>query len=135
MQRDQDPGEPHNRDRRQEDRHEVQRACLVTPAATAQGEMSGITTNVSRSGMLVSFPGFALSEMLPRVGEFARILIELPKNVKFGQRALECGGRVVRAEADRRESPQLAFEIHTMKIRTRPAGRAPRKRNNADRVQ
>ena len=42
---------------------------------------------------------------------------------------------VVRAEGGTEEIPQLAFEIHTMKIRTRPAARAPRKRNSSDRVQ
>lgn len=97
--------------------------------------MGGFTTNVSRSGMLVRFQAPAFSPALPKVGEFARIFIDLPSNGSFTPRSLECAGRVVRAAGDKSDDPELAFEILSMKIRALHAPRAPRKRESRDLVQ
>lgn len=122
-------------DRRIEFRHEVQRPCRVTPATSPQIEMGGFTTNVSRSGMLVRFQALSLSPALPKVGEFARIFIDLPANGSFTPRSLECAGRVVRAAGHQSDDPELAFEILSMKIRARRAPQAPRKRERRDFIQ
>jgi PilZ domain len=132
---DHDAGELAPQDRRIEFRHEVQRPCRVTPATSPQIEMGGFTTNVSRSGMLVRFQALSLSPALPKVGEFARIFIDLPSNGRFTPRSLECAGRVVRAAGDRSDDSELAFEILSMKIRARRAPRAPRKSERLDLVQ
>ncbi len=85
--------------------------------------------------MLVRFQAPAFSPALPKVGEFARIFIDLPSNGNFAPRSLECAGRVVRVAGDESDDPVLAFEILSMKIRSRPAPRAPRKRESGDLVQ
>lgn len=97
--------------------------------------MGGFTTNVSRSGMLVRFQASALSPTLPKLGEFARIFIDLPSNGSFTPRSLECAGQVVRVAGDESDDPELAFEILSMKIRARQTPRAPRKRVSGDLVQ
>jgi PilZ domain len=135
MQPDKDAGELAPQDRRFEYRHAVQRPCRVTPATAPQIEMGGFTTNVSRSGMLVRFQAPSLSPALPKVGEFARIFIDLPSNGSFAPRSLECAGRVVRAAGNQCDDSELAFEILSMKIRARRAPHAPRKRERTDLVQ
>ena len=122
-------------DRRIEFRHEVQRPCRVTPATSPKIEMGGFTTNVSRSGMLVRFRAPAFSPALPKVGEFARIFIELPSSGGFTPRSLECAGRVVRAAGDENDDPELAFEILSMKIRAQRGPRARRERESSDLIQ
>jgi hypothetical protein len=122
-------------DRRIEYRHELQRPCLVTPAISPQIEMGGFTTNVSRSGMLVRFQAPAFSPALPKVGEFARIFIELPSSGGFTPRSLECAGRVVRAAGEEGDDPELAFEILNMKIRAQRGPRAPRRRESSALIQ
>ena len=97
--------------------------------------MGAFTTNVSRSGMLVRFPTPAFSPALPKIGEFARILIDLPSNGNFTPRSLECAGRVVRSAGDKCDDPELAFEILSMKVRARRRARGSRKRESRDLVQ
>jgi hypothetical protein len=80
-----------------------------------------MTTNVSRSGMLVRFPAAGLSGELPRVGEQARVVIELPPSTNYSPRSLECFARVVRAEEPAGGVPCLAFEVERMQIRDRNA--------------
>jgi hypothetical protein len=135
MQSDQDAVEMAPQDRRIEFRHEVQRPCRVTPATSPQIEVGAFTTNVSRSGMLVRFPIPALSPALPKIGEFARILIDLPSSGNFTPRSLECAGRVVRAAGEKSDDSELGFEILSMKVRARQRSRAPRKRQSEDLVQ
>jgi hypothetical protein len=122
-------------DRRIEFRHEVRRPCRVTPATSPQIEVGAVTTNVSRSGILVRFTAIACSPALPKIGEFARILIDLPTSGNFTPRSLECAGRVVRSAGEKSDDPELAFEILSMKIRARQRPRASRKRENRDLVQ
>ncbi len=85
--------------------------------------------------MLVRFQAPAFAPDLPKVGEFARVFIDLPTNGSFTPRSLECAGRVVRVEGEERDEPELAFEILTMKIRAKQSPRAPRKRERQDLVQ
>ena len=122
-------------DRRVEFRHDVQRPCRVTPATSPQVEMGAFTSNMSRSGILIRFPKPAFSLALPKIGEFARILIDLPANSKFTPRSLECSGRVVRSAGENSDDPELAFELLSMKIRARRRPRASRKRESTGVVQ
>lgn len=108
-----------SRDRRHKLRHRVERPCRVEPAEAPLGGMKGIATDISRSGLLVRIPGFAFHDLLPRVGETARIVIDLPRSVNFEPRSLECTARVVRVGGQDTGNPELAFEIHRMKIQDR----------------
>ncbi len=110
-----------SRDRRHKLRHRVQRPCSVQPAEASLGEIAGIAIDISRSGLLVRIPGVAINHLLPKVGETARIVIDLPLSVKYEPRSLECTARVVRVAGQDKDNPALAFEIHRMKIQE-PAG-------------
>jgi hypothetical protein len=112
-------------DRRQRRRHKLQRPCRVAPAAAPLGEITGVTTDISRSGMLVRLPGVAILDLLPKVGESARIVIDLPPSANYAPRSLECVARVVRVASPDRDNPALAFEIERMKIRSRPEQSSP----------
>ena len=119
MQSDPRESETTSRDRRQKLRHRVERPCRVEPAEAPLGEITGIATDISRSGLLVQIPGFAVHGLLPKVGEAARIVIDLPPSVNYEPRSLECTARVVRVAGQDKDNPSLAFEIHRMKIQDR----------------
>ena len=85
-----------SKDRRHKLRHRVERPCRVEPAEASLGEITGIAIDISRSGLLVQIPGVAVDHLLPKVGETARIVIDLPPSVKYEPRSLECTARVVR---------------------------------------
>ena len=106
-------------DRRQEIRHAVERPCRVALESPPLDELTGVTTNVSRSGMLVRFPDFTPLGELPGIGEQARVVIDLPPSAKYAPRTLECFVRVVRAEESAGDPPALAFEVQRMQIRDR----------------
>jgi len=105
-------------ERRQEQRHAVERPCHVSSGALFTDAVPGVTMNVSRAGMLVKFPGSRLSELLPKIGARVRILIDLPPSANYPPRSLECTGRVVRAAGSESNAPLLAFEIRRMLVRT-----------------
>jgi hypothetical protein len=104
-------------DRRQAQRHDVTRPCRVVPETNPVVETPGVTSNISRSGMLVRFPVAELSGDLPKVGEQARVEIELPPSAQYAPRVLECHARVVRVGDPSTEEPALAFEVLRMEIR------------------
>jgi hypothetical protein len=106
-------------DRRQETRHAVERPCRIALESPPLDELPGVTTNLSRSGMLVRFPDFNMLGELPKIGEQARVVIDLPPSDRFAPRTLECFVRVVRAEGSAGEAPALAFEVQRMQIRER----------------
>jgi hypothetical protein len=104
-------------DRRQAQRHEVERPCKVVLESKPDGEAAGVTSNISRSGVLVRFPGVDLAGAMPNVGDEARVVIDLPRNTRFAPRVLECYTRVVRASGPPSDAPALAFEVIRMQIR------------------
>jgi hypothetical protein len=106
-------------DRRNKLRHRMQRPCRVAAADAPSGEMTGVTADISRSGMLVRLPGMTAEDFLPKVGETARIVIDLPPSANYAPRSLECTARVVRVADSSGDEPAMAFEIQRMKIRNR----------------
>jgi hypothetical protein len=112
-------------DRRRATRLDVERTCRVAATALPTGGITGVTANVSRSGMLVKFPDKNSAGPLPKVGEPARIVLDLPENANYAPRALECVASVVRAADSGEDSPTLAFAIHKMKIRPRKKQSGP----------
>lgn len=123
MQQQHSQGQSAEIDRRIELRHAIERDCRITTAALPAGGINGITTNVSRSGMLVRFPGLAASRLLPSVGQEACIQLDLPASMNHTPRALECSASVVRTVQRESDTPALAFEIHSMKILDRSPAR------------
>ncbi|HSW51000.1 MAG TPA: PilZ domain-containing protein [Bryobacteraceae bacterium] len=104
-------------DRRQEQRHAVERPCRVAADALTSEGVSGVTLNVSRAGVLIRFPDSSVSCLLPKVGANARVVIDLPPSANYAPRSLECTGRVVRDMASRDDAPVLAFQIQRMEVR------------------
>ncbi len=103
-------------DRRQAQRHDVERPCRVMLESKQEAE-TGVTRNISRSGMLVRFPEVELAGALPEVGEEARVVIDLPPSEHYSPRVLECYARVVRTSAPAGEDQALALEVIRMQIR------------------
>lgn len=104
-------------DRRQAQRHDVERPCRVVLESKPEGEAEGVTRNISRSGVLIQFPEMELARVLPRVGEEARVVIDLPPSSQYPPRVLECFARVVRAGGSSKDDRALALEVIRMQIR------------------
>jgi hypothetical protein len=101
-------------DPRRGKRYEVRLACRVESLSGVSVKLSGVTLNVSRSGLLASFD--ATDAPTPQVGQTARILLELPQAADIGNRCVECGGRVVRT-GDSSDPHSFAFEFRRIQFR------------------
>jgi hypothetical protein len=117
-------GEVSSLERRQEHRHEIRRPCFVYPCDQELAGIEAVTRDVSRRGILVQFPGGVFPEILRRVGNSARIWIDLPSNSRYSRRYLEHQARVVRVSETKRSVPLVAFEIYRVRVRS-TAGQSP----------
>ncbi len=117
-------------DRRQQQRHEVERPCRVKSDALTSRGIEGVTLNISRAGVLIRFPDSAESCLLPKLGADARIVIDLPRNANYAPRSLECTGRVVRDTASGDDAPVLAFQIQRMEVRDTEPNPRPAEENS-----
>jgi len=79
--------------------------------------MAGVTLNVSRTGLIASFAGIRPPAFTPRVGQPARILLELPQAVATETRCVECRGRIVRI-GQCEDSQNVAFEFGRVNFRS-----------------
>ncbi|MFB3776632.1 MAG: PilZ domain-containing protein [Bryobacteraceae bacterium] len=95
------------RDSRRGVRYEVRLQCQVYSPAKVFEDLTGVTQNMSRTGVLLSLEQTNASARLPEVGQAARIVLELPRSAPE-RRCVECLGRVVRVD---REFPSVAFEF------------------------
>ncbi len=135
MPHDRNETEASGMDRRQEQRHTLERPCCVSSGGSFPDAVPGVTMNVSRAGMLVRFPGCRVSALLPKVGARAKIVIDLPRSAAYPPRSLECTGRVVRAAGSDDAVPAMAFEIHRMLVRNSEARPGPAARRRSRLVQ
>jgi hypothetical protein len=81
------------------------------------GELSGITSDISRSGMLIQFKNSGPSKAGPHVGDPARIVLDLPRGQNFPARCLDCVATVVRVTAPAIGPRLLAFQFRRIRIR------------------
>ena len=95
-------------DLRRGTRFEVQLPCQVYSPAKAFEDLSGVTLNMSRCGLLLALEETGSPTRLPQVGQAARILLELPPAAS-DRRCVECLGRVVRI-GQGADSLRVAFE-------------------------
>lgn len=100
-------GEPMAKDQRRGMRYAVRLSCQVFSPGKVFGDLTGVTQNMSRSGLLLDLEANGSQPVLPQVGQAARILLELPRS-EPQRRCVECLGRVVRVD---RQSPAVAFEF------------------------
>jgi len=96
-----------SRDLRRGVRYVVELPCQVFSPLRAFANLTGVTQNMSRSGLLLALQQADTPPRLPEVGQAARIVLELPR-AAAERRCVECLGRVVRVD---RDSTSVAFEF------------------------
>ncbi len=97
-------------DLRRDTRYEVQLSCRIFSPLPSFSELSGVTLNMSRSGLLAVFGEAGSSDAGPSVGTPVRIAVELPGSSGKSTRYIECLGRVARV-GDQSASRQVAFAL------------------------
>lgn len=105
---------------RRDTRYQVQLNCRVSSPAQSFRDLSGVTVNMSRSGLLAIFGDVAESDPPPAIGTPVRIILELPSPPGRPPRVLECLGRVARIGET--ESPrQVAFIVQRYHFQSQDA--------------
>lgn len=74
------------------------------------------TENISRSGLLMAWPGNGAAVPMPSIGQIITVEVELPGNHGFGQKCIHCQGSVIRISADP-ERPRVALLVNYMDFR------------------
>ena len=95
---------------RRDTRYEVQLSCRIFSPLPSFSELTGVTLNMSRSGMLAVFGEAGSSGEGPSVGTPVRIAVELPGTSGKAARYIECLGRVARV-SDSSVPRQVAFAL------------------------
>jgi hypothetical protein len=104
-------------DRRADPRVEVKLPCHVALARSKSRLFVGVTENMSRGGILVSWIADRLMSNLPKPGDLLTVDIELPANHSFGRRCMHCQVAVARVTATDKGA-RLAFQVHQMQFRS-----------------
>ena len=107
------------KDQRRGHRFLLQLPCIVSSPLMTFGVLTGITSNISRSGMLIQFKENGPSEAGPHVGDPARIVLDLPRSRNFPARCLDCVATVVWVIAPAIGPQLVAFQFRRMRIRDR----------------
>lgn len=109
-------------DLRRDTRYEVQLSCRIFSPLPSFSELSGVTLNMSRSGMLAVFGEAGSPDAGPSLGTPVRIAVELPGSSGKAARYIECLGRVARV-GDQAAPRQVAFALQRYQFQ--PGGVAP----------
>jgi hypothetical protein len=75
------------------------------------------TANISRSGILVAWPGAGTTSPMPAIGQIVTVEIELPANHGFGRKCIHCQGTVARITPGE-EFPTVALHVNYMAFRS-----------------
>lgn len=102
---------------RRDTRYEVQLNCRVSSPVQSFRDLTGVTVNMSRSGMLAIFGDVEEADPPPPIGTPVRITVELPGPAGKPPRILECLGRVARI-ADTAYPRQVAFVLQRYQFQT-----------------
>jgi hypothetical protein len=98
-------------DLRRDTRYEVQLSCRIFSPLPSFSELTGVTLNMSRSGLLAVFGEVGWPEDTgPSVGTPVRIAVELPGSSGKAARYIECLGRVARV-SEQAAPKQVAFTL------------------------
>jgi hypothetical protein len=74
----------------------VELKCRVSPYSNPTFDFPARTVNMSNCGVLISIDGVELSLAAPKVGDLARVVVELPHAPHIRLCDLDCVCRVVR---------------------------------------
>ena len=97
-------------DLRRDTRYEVQLSCRIFSPQPSFSELTGVTMNMSRTGLLAVFGEVGWPDASPSVGTPVRITVELPGSGGKSARNIECLGRVVRI-SEQSAPRQVAFTL------------------------
>jgi PilZ domain len=111
-------------DRRSGIRFPLQLRCRVVFPFKSQCNFEGITENLSRDGVLIRVRKDRIAEAGLRVGDWVRILLELPLIPNLPQRSLGCEATLTRITEDGPDTIYLAFQIDQMEFCDSETGRA-----------
>ncbi len=100
-------------------RYPVDLECRLSPCLTPAANLPGRTVNMSSSGVLVSFDAAARLPATAKVGEIARVVMELPRAPCFRGYWLDCLCRVVRVE-EHAGAHLVAFNVKRSHFRPSP---------------
>ena len=103
-------------DLRRGERYPVQLICRISSPLETFGDLSGVTLNISRSGLLISLDEAGSPQPMPVVGQAARITLELPQLPSSQRRCIECLGHVVRL-GQGTEAHSVAFDLKSYEFR------------------
>jgi len=95
--------------------------CRVWSPHKTFSDLLGVTKNISRTGVLVLIQSSGIPEIAPKVGEEARLFLDLPHSANFEPRCLDCATRVVRVSALDADAREIAFEIEKIRVCGRDA--------------
>jgi len=104
-------------DRRHAIRFDLQLKCRVFSPFRAFSDFSGVTANMSRTGVLVHTDAIEPDQRMPTVGNAARIVFELPRNAAVPPKCLDCEATVVRIDALENGSWEYGFRIRRIQFR------------------
>jgi hypothetical protein len=110
-------------DRRADPRVEVKLPCHVAFPRSKSGLFVGVTENMSRGGILVSWSADRMLTNLPKAGDLLTVDIELPANHSFGRRCMHCQAVVARVLVGESGCARVAFQVNQMQFRSYANGK------------
>ena len=110
-------------DRRADPRVDVRLPCHIEFPRSKSRLFVGLTENMSRSGILVTWNADGLITYLPKPGEVLSVDIELPANHSFGRRCMHCQAVVARISAGESGDPLVALQVSQMQFRSYSNGK------------
>jgi len=105
-------------DRRTDPRVDVKLPCHVEFAGSKLSLFVGVTANMSRSGILLTWNVNGALGRLPQVGDLLSVDIELPANHSFGRRCMHCQTVVARVSPNEQGDTMVALQVNQMQFRS-----------------
>jgi hypothetical protein len=102
---------------------EVRLPCHVEFARSKSRLCVGLTENMSRSGILVTWNADSPAASLPKPGDLLTVDIELPANHSFGRRCMHCQAVVARVSAGEKGQPLVAMQVNQMQFKSYTNGK------------
>ena len=96
-------------DRRADPRVEVRLPCHLEAPTNKSRLFIGLTTNMSRRGILIAWTANGVMGAVPKPGDALCVDIELPANHSFGRRCMHCQTVVSRVSGGEQGEPLVAM--------------------------
>ncbi len=110
-------------DRRVDPRVEVKLPCHVAYPRSKSRLFVGVTENMSRTGILLSWNADRSMSNLPKPGDLLTVDIELPANHSFGRRCMHCQAVVARVWTSEPGGIRVALRVNQMQFKSYSNGK------------